>query len=162
MLEELRAGGADAQIASGGGRMHMTMDRYEADWPMVERGWRAHVLGEAEHAFGGGVEAVKALRALPKPNDQYLPSFVVRDTEGAPVGAVHDGDAVVLFNFRADRMVEISKAFEYEAFTHFDRVRWPKARVGGPLQSVGIARAACGAGVACVAGGGAARRRGEG
>ena len=35
------------QVASGGGRMKVTMDRYEADWPMVERGWKAHVLGEA-------------------------------------------------------------------------------------------------------------------
>ena len=34
----------------------------------------------------------------------------------------------VLFNFRADRMVEISKAFEYEDFNSFDRKRWPKAR----------------------------------
>lgn len=36
------------------------------------------------------------------------------------------GDAVVLFNFRADRMVEISKAFEYAEFNHFDRKRWPQ------------------------------------
>jgi bisphosphoglycerate-independent phosphoglycerate mutase (AlkP superfamily) len=42
------------------------------------------------------------------------------------VGTVEDGDAVVLFNFRADRMVEMSKALEYETFTAFDRVRFPK------------------------------------
>ena len=34
---------------------------------------------------------------------------------------------MVLFNFRSDRMVEISKAFEYEEFNAFDRKRFPKA-----------------------------------
>lgn len=43
------------------------------------------------------------------------------------VCCLQDGDAVVLFNFRADRMVEISKAFEYEDFNAFDRKRFPKA-----------------------------------
>ena len=44
-----------------------------------------------------------------------------------------DGDAVVLFNFRADRMVEISKAFEYEEFNAFDRKRFPKVILPFPL-----------------------------
>jgi 2,3-bisphosphoglycerate-independent phosphoglycerate mutase len=58
-----------------------------------------------------------------------LPSFVIVDAAGKPVGTIEDSDAVVLFNFRADRMVELSKAFEYtepERFTHFDRERVPK------------------------------------
>ena len=59
--------------------------------------------------------------------DQWLPPFVVVDDADKAVGTVEDGDAVVLFNFRADRMTEISKAFEYESFNAFDRVRWPKA-----------------------------------
>jgi 2,3-bisphosphoglycerate-independent phosphoglycerate mutase len=42
------------------------------------------------------------------------------------VGAVQDDDAVVIFNFRADRVVEMSKALEYEDFNAFDRVRFPK------------------------------------
>jgi 2,3-bisphosphoglycerate-independent phosphoglycerate mutase len=128
VLEELRAEGVDAQVASGGGRMHITMDRYEADWPMVQRGWQAHVLGKAEHSFTDPVTAVTELRKI-KPNDQYLPSFVIVDAAGAPVGTVEDGDAVVLFNFRADRVVELSKAFEYTEpgqFTHFDRERVPQ------------------------------------
>lgn len=36
-----------------------------------------------------------------------------------------DGDAVVIFNFRADRVVELSKAFEYKDFKCFDRKRHP-------------------------------------
>lgn len=34
---------------------------------------------------------------------------------------------MVIFNFRSDRVIEISKAFEYEDFTAFDRKRFPKA-----------------------------------
>lgn len=59
-------------------------------------------------------------------SDQWLPPFVITDEAGKPVGTVEDGDAVVLFNFRADRMVEISKAFEYPDFDIFDRERYPK------------------------------------
>ena len=40
-LEDLRTSkGVDICIASGGGRMYVTMDRYEADWNIVERGWK--------------------------------------------------------------------------------------------------------------------------
>lgn len=131
--------GVDARIASGGGRMVVSMDRYEADWEMVARGWRAHVLGVAPHYFEDPVDAVRTLRGEEGApggltTDQYLPPFVIvektKSADGeekqAPVGTVEDGDAVVLFNFRADRMVELSKAFEYEQFEHFDRERHPK------------------------------------
>lgn len=61
-------------------------------------------------------------------SDQWLPPFVIVDGSGAPVGTVEDGDSVIVFNFRADRVVEISKAFEYTEFTPFDRKRFPKVR----------------------------------
>ena len=47
------------------------------------------------------------------------------------MGPVVDGDAVVVFNFRADRVVEISKALEYPEFKGFDRKRFPKVRLPG-------------------------------
>lgn len=74
--------GCDARIASGGGRMCVTMDRYEADWNIVKRGWDAHVLGEAPHKFTSASEAIAALRS-PKPgsdkptSDQWLDPFVI-------------------------------------------------------------------------------------
>lgn len=121
------AKGVDCKIASGGGRMQITMDRYEADWGMVKRGWDAHVLGKAEHTFTDALTAVKTLRGTEeKPvSDQNMHAFVIVDKDGKPVGPVEDEDAVVLFNFRADRMVEISKAFEYPDFSTFDRERVP-------------------------------------
>uniref|UniRef100_A0A0E0L3Y0 phosphoglycerate mutase (2,3-diphosphoglycerate-independent) n=1 Tax=Oryza punctata TaxID=4537 RepID=A0A0E0L3Y0_ORYPU len=133
-LSQLRAKGIDACIASGGGRMYVTMDRYENDWDVVKRGWDAQVLGEAPHKFQNAVEAVKTLRAETKANDQYLPPFVIVDDSDKAVGPIVDGDAVVTFNFRADRMVMIAKALEYEDFDKFDRVRVPKIRYAGMLQ----------------------------
>ena len=133
-LVKLREKGVDARIASGGGRMYVTMDRYENDWQVVKRGWDAQVLGEAPHKFPSALEAVKRLRDEPKANDQYLPPFVVVDESGKPVGPIVDGDAVVTFNFRADRMVMLAKALEYEDFDKFDRVRFPKIRYAGMLQ----------------------------
>ncbi len=113
------------RIASGGGRMVVTMDRYEADWSIVERGWNAHVLGEARH-FSSATAAIEAYRSeQPGITDQFLPAFVVSEQD-APVGTVNDGDSVLLFNFRGDRAIELSRAFEQDEFVHFDRVRRPE------------------------------------
>ena len=60
-------------------------------------------------------------------SDQWIDPFVIVDDSKKPVGAVQDGDAVVVFNFRADRVVEISKALEYDNFKTFERKRFPKA-----------------------------------
>ncbi|KAL7589136.1 hypothetical protein Lser_V15G39642 [Lactuca serriola] len=133
-LSDLRAKGIDAQIASGGGRMYVTMDRYENDWQVVKRGWDAQVLGEAPHKFKNAVEAIKKLREAPNANDQYLPPFVIVDEGGKAVGPIVDGDAVVTVNFRADRMTMLAQALEYEKFDKFDRVRFPKIRYAGMLQ----------------------------
>ncbi|TYI91714.1 hypothetical protein E1A91_D02G013400v1 [Gossypium mustelinum] len=131
-LAKLREKGVDARIASGGGRMYVTMDRYENDWDVVKRGWDAQVLGEAPHKFKNAVEAVKKLRE--NANDQYLPPFVIVDDNNKAVGPIVDGDAVVTINFRADRMVMLAKALEYQDCNKFDRVRVPKIRYAGMLQ----------------------------
>ncbi len=132
-LDAYRAKGLDYRIASGGGRMITTMDRYEADWSIVKRGWDAHVLGEAR-AFRSAREALDAFRREdPAIIDQYLPSFVIVD-EAGPVGPILDGDSVIFFNFRGDRAIEISRAFEEDAFTKFDRVRRPDALYAGMME----------------------------
>jgi len=133
-LAKLREQGVDARYASGGGRMYVTMDRYENDWEVVKRGWDAQVLGEAPYKFTSAVEAVKTLRQEPGVNDQYLKPFVCVDENGKAVGPIVDGDAVVTFNFRADRMTMLAKALEYENFDNFDRVRFPKIRYASMLQ----------------------------
>jgi len=112
LLAEHRAAGRDFRIGSGGGRMFITMDRYEADWSMIQRGWATHVAGDAR-PFPSASEAIRTLYAEdPAITDQFLPSFAIVDEAGEPVGRVLDGDAVILFNFRGDRALEISRAFE--------------------------------------------------
>lgn len=125
--------GVDARIASGGGRMFVTMDRYESDWSIVERGWRAHVLGDAR-AFPSARAAIEAFRAeTPGISDQNLPPFVVAD-EGQPVGPMEDGDAVLFGNFRGDRAIQISRAFDEETFAPFARVRHPRVVYAGMME----------------------------
>ena len=106
--------------------MVTTMDRYEADWSIVEKGWNAHVRGKGR-AFKSAAEAIRTMyEEDPKITDQYLDSFVVVDEDGKPVGPVTDGDAVIFFNFRGDRAIEISKAFTLETFDKFDRGPRPR------------------------------------
>jgi 2,3-bisphosphoglycerate-independent phosphoglycerate mutase len=131
-LGELRDERFDARIASGGGRMKVTMDRYEANWGVVETGWRAHVLGDARR-FASATEAIQTLRAETKAIDQDLPAFVIADGD-QPVGTIQDGDSVVYYNFRGDRALEITRAFEAEHFEVFDRVRYPRVCYAGMLE----------------------------
>ncbi len=132
-LRDISTAGFDARIASGGGRQYITMDRYDANWPMVERGWHTHVLGEGPQ-FANATEAVHGLRERnPGTIDQDLPEFVIADN-GKPIGTIEDGDSVVFYNFRGDRAIEITRAFVEEHFTEFDRVRHPRVTYAGMLQ----------------------------
>ena len=133
-LSELRDASYDVKIASGGGRMTITMDRYEANWAMVEAGWNTHVLGVGRQ-FTSAAEAVQTYRDELKVIDQDLPAFVIAEN-GKPVGTVEDGDSVIFFNFRGDRSIEISKTFDAPegAFDKFDRVRVPKVVYAGMLE----------------------------
>ncbi|MBP3321006.1 MAG: 2,3-bisphosphoglycerate-independent phosphoglycerate mutase [Clostridia bacterium] len=137
-LADLRAPEFDVMIASGGGRMQITMDRYEANWSMVEKGWQTHVLGLGRQ-FSSAKEAIETYRAETKVIDQDLPAFVIAK-DGKPVGTVEDGDSVIFFNFRGDRAIEISKTFDTaEGFDKFDRVRYPKVLYAGMLEYDGDA-----------------------
>ena len=132
-LSSLNGDGFDARIASGGGRMKITMDRYEANWAMVDLGWKTHVLGEGRQ-FACAADAVNAYREEYKVIDQDLPPFVIAEN-GTPVGTINDGDSVIFYNFRGDRSIEISKAFEGGAdFDKFDRVRVPSVVYAGMLE----------------------------
>ncbi len=137
-LAELSTNGRDYRMASGGGRMVTTMDRYEADWTVVENGWKAHVLGEGRN-FSSATEAIRTYyKEDPKLTDQYMPAFVI-EHDGQPVGTIEDGDAVVFFNFRGDRAIEISRAFEEPEFKPFNRKRVPDVFYAGMMQYDGDA-----------------------
>jgi len=132
-LKGLNTNGFDSRIASGGGRMWITMDRYGAEWAMVDRGWKTHVLGQGRQ-FRSAREAVETYRKeIPGIIDQDLKEFVIADG-GKPIGTIEDGDSVVYFNFRGDRALEMTAAFEQDNFDKFDRVRRPKVVYAGMME----------------------------
>ncbi len=133
VLAELNDDGFDGRIASGGGRMKITMDRYQANWPMVKAGWDVHVHGIGRQ-FASAKEAIETYRAETGAIDQDLPAFVIAEND-VPVGTIQDGDSVILFNFRGDRALEISMAFDGgDEFTAFDRGHKPDVQYAGMLQ----------------------------
>ena len=132
VLSELNTPGCDYAIASGGGRMQVTMDRYEANWGMVELGWRTHVQALGRQ-FASAAEAIETYRAETGCIDQDLPAFVVA-RNGQPVAKIENGDSVILFNFRGDRAQEISLAFDRKDFDKFDRPGYTGVKFAGMLQ----------------------------
>ena len=133
VLSSLNDADFDGKIASGGGRMTITMDRYQANWPMVKAGWDTHVHGIGRQ-FATAKEAIETYRAETGVIDQDLPAFVIAEN-GKPVGKMADGDSVILFNFRGDRAQEISMAFDGDSsFDKFDRGEMPKVKYAGMLQ----------------------------
>ncbi len=120
VLAELNDDTFCGKIASGGGRMVVTMDRYQANWNMVKVGWDTHVKGIGRQ-FATAKDAIETYRAENEGMiDQDLLPFVIAEN-GEPVGTIVDGDSVVLFNFRGDRAIELSMAFDNDEFTYFDR-----------------------------------------
>ena len=132
VLAELNTEGCNYRIASGGGRMQVTMDRYEANWAMVETGWRTHVQGEGR-MFASAIEAIETYRAESGCLDQDLPAFVIAK-DGEPVGKIANGDSVILYNFRGDRAQEISLAFDRKDFDKFERPGYTGVKFAGMLQ----------------------------
>ena len=133
VLAKLNDGTFCGKIASGGGRMVITMDRYEANWNMVKLGWDTHVSGIGRQ-FENATEAITTYRAENEGIiDQDLPPFVIAEN-GVPVGKIQNGDSVVLFNFRGDRAIELSMAFDNEEFNYFDRGEKPDVCYAGMLQ----------------------------
>ena len=77
---------------------------------MVDRGWTAHVKGEGRK-FASMTDAIETYRAEKAGIlDQDLPAFVI-ERDGEAVGKIVDGDSVVLFNYRGDRALELTKSF---------------------------------------------------
>lgn len=133
LLSSLKDDEHDYRIASGGGRMKITMDRYKANWDMVKDGYDIHVLGKGR-GFSSAREAIETYRnEIPNVIDQDLPGFVIVENN-EPVGKIVDNDSVLLFNFRGDRSIELSMALTEENFEGFDREYFPNVYYAGMLQ----------------------------
>jgi 2,3-bisphosphoglycerate-independent phosphoglycerate mutase len=131
-LKEINSDHFDCKVASGGGRTFVTMDRYESDWSIVERGYQAHILGEGR-GFSSLLNAVETLRQEKNYYDQDLPPFVILDNN-KPLGTVEENDSFIFFNFRGDRAIEISRALTEQNFKSFPRKRFPKIYYAGMMQ----------------------------
>ncbi|MCR4715065.1 MAG: 2,3-bisphosphoglycerate-independent phosphoglycerate mutase [Treponemataceae bacterium] len=140
-LASFASQGCDYKIASGGGRMYMTMDRYNADWSMVERGWKAHVEGNGR-LFPSATGAIETYRKeQPGVLDQDIHEFVITGDDGKPCGTINDGDSVIYFNFRGDRALEITRAFETPkgGDLPFERAKVPAVEYAGMMEYDGDA-----------------------
>jgi 2,3-bisphosphoglycerate-independent phosphoglycerate mutase len=113
--------GRDYRIASGGGRQVITMDRYDANLAMVKKGYEVHVQGLGAKTESAEAAVNNYYAEFPEGTDQDIPAFVVCDDQGQPIGPMRDGDALVLYNYRGDRAMEISRALEQGHFDEFDR-----------------------------------------
>ena len=132
-LATLNKNGVDYRIASGGGRMVITMDRYNANWDMVKKGWDTHVRGKGQ-MFPNAITAIETIRKETGAIDQDLNPFVISDNGKDPIGAIKDGDTVIFYNFRGDRALEITAAFEEEELEYFDRSPRPDVYYAGMMQ----------------------------
>ncbi len=103
-------------VATVTGRFY-AMDR-DNRWDRVERAYRALVRGEGVPARSSA-EAVAGAYAAGQ-GDEFVEPRVILDGEGRPKGLVRDGDAVVFFNFRADRARELTRALTEPGFDGFD------------------------------------------
>ena len=110
------------RVATVAGRF-WAMDR-DTRWDRVEKAWQAMVAGQ-------GVTASDPLQAVQDAygraeTDEFIKPTVLIDDKGIPVGTIEDGDAVIFFNFRADRVRELCHAFGDSNFSGFDAGNRPE------------------------------------
>jgi 2,3-bisphosphoglycerate-independent phosphoglycerate mutase len=114
-----------AHIATIIGR-YFTMDR-DQRWDRVQRGYDLMTLGVGTETK----DPIETVRRFYEQNvtDEFVEPISVLTAEGAHRGRMEDGDAVVFFNFRADRMRQIVTAFKDDDFDGFHRAVRPKVRI---------------------------------
>jgi len=125
--------GFNYAFACGAGRERLIMDR-DNNWPKVAEGWHLMVHGQAEQRFTSMLDAIAHFRTEQADLiDQDMPGFVIVDANDVPVGMIADGDAVIMMNFRGDRAIEITEAFELDDFDGFDRGTRPDITYAGMM-----------------------------
>ncbi len=112
------------RISSIGGRYY-AMDR-DKRWDRTRRGYNA-MMGRATKT---ATDAVAAIRASYEAGvtDEFIEPLVIADAGGSPIGPIRDGDSVILFNFRADRMRQLTRAIAFDDFDGFDRGSFPRVQ----------------------------------
>jgi 2,3-bisphosphoglycerate-independent phosphoglycerate mutase len=124
LLDYIRTTGSPAKIASVSGRYY-AMDR-DRRWDRTGLAYRAIVLGEGTPVTDP-LEAIRQAYESGKTDEFMLPVVVTEN--GIPVAAMRDGDAVICFNYRSDRMRQIVRALIDPNFDGFDVSNRPKVSV---------------------------------
>ncbi len=112
-MEQLGTG----KLSSISGRYY-AMDR-DQRWERVEKTYRAMVYGEGL-TYKSAVEALHDSYKNEIHDEFVLPSVIVTEA-GTPVGTIEDNDAIIFFNFRPDRAIQLSQVFTNDEFLGFDR-----------------------------------------
>ncbi len=121
--QKMREYGA-GRIATVTGRYY-AMDR-DNRWERIERAYRAMVHGEAEHRSAEPTEALRQSyeRGV---TDEFVEPVVIMEPAGStPRGQIRDDDAVIFFNFRADRARQTTRALAEPGFDKFTDPSRPK------------------------------------
>jgi 2,3-bisphosphoglycerate-independent phosphoglycerate mutase len=102
---------------------YYSMDR-DHRWERVQRGYDLMTLGVGTQTK----DPLEAVRRFYEQNvtDEFMEPIAVLTPDGAHLGRIEDGEALLFFNFRADRMRQIVIAFKDEHFTPFERAVHPK------------------------------------
>ena len=124
LLDYIAQTGSPAKIASVSGRYY-AMDR-DRRWERTELAYRSIVYGEGTQVTDP-LEAIQQAYDAAKTDEFILPVVVTRN--GNPVAPMRDGDAIICFNYRSDRMRQIVRALIDPAFDGFDVSRRPKVSV---------------------------------
>jgi 2,3-bisphosphoglycerate-independent phosphoglycerate mutase len=115
-LEKMKEYGV-GEFATISGRYY-SMDR-DKRWERVEKSYRAMVYGEGP-SYSNPIDVVKDSYEHGIFDEFVLPSVVTKE-DGQPVATIQDNDAVIFYNFRPDRAIQISNTFTNEDFRSFDR-----------------------------------------
>jgi 2,3-bisphosphoglycerate-independent phosphoglycerate mutase len=124
LLEYIRTSGSPAKIATVSGRYY-AMDR-DRRWDRTELAYRAIVYGEGTPVTDP-LEAIRRAYEAAKTDEFILPVVVTEN--GKAVARMNDGDAVICFNYRSDRMRQIVRALIDPDFDGFDVSTRPKVSV---------------------------------
>jgi len=126
----------------GVGRVASVMGRYYAmdralNWDRIQRAYDALVHGKGRTARSARAAIEEAYARADRTlaaraagtagedalveSDEFVEPTLIAGADGRPVATIHAGDAVIHFNFRQDRAIQLTRAFIEEPFTAFDR-----------------------------------------
>jgi len=117
LLAKIKELKVNAKIATISGRFY-AMDR-DNHWERVQKTFLAMTKGESEHKFSDPITAIENSYQNKIYDEEFIPVVITDKKE--PVALVKDKDAIIFFNFRADRARQITEAFILPEFSKFER-----------------------------------------